>query len=122
MDISPLEIYVILQADGFRHFMGVLVGLMVGGILISGFCAMPDGHEDAEERENLNKWRSRAELFFFWAVLLGVLTSLAPSTNTLVAMFGLPMAVDAVASLEGAEQIPQNTVDALNRLLEGVGE
>lgn len=110
MDISPIELYFIFQADyirGFLIFLSVVSGFIVFSSIISiavfNFCDFTFG---------LSKKFLFYTLPFF--LLCSFSATFIPSTKTMVAIYVIPM----VAEIDGIEKLPKNLVNTLNDMLE----
>lgn len=118
MELSPFLIYIIMQADNVVHasiFLCMAFSAINGILLCIHLCNLTDGYNSSEERGNIAK---RWLKITFPILLLSIfLTILMPRTNTLVAMYGIPAAIDVAQGLE-LDETAKKVVQSTNKLLD----
>lgn len=114
MELSPFDLYLIFQADALR---GALAGTLVTAGLSGAAWLVGGGIGVLEEDISPGLFKkimfALAGLFMF----SGLALALVPSTKTLVAIYGIPAAIEGVQQVEGVGELPDNLVGALNHLL-----
>lgn len=108
-DLTPFAIYLIFTADSIKPMFAVIgvAASIFGGILL--WCGID------EDVANAIKAGKRILPCGLLALTLAVLT---PSTKTLVAMYGIPAAIEGAKSAATSE-VGQKAYSAVNKLLDG---
>ncbi|MCR9214813.1 MAG: hypothetical protein NXI13_13940 [Proteobacteria bacterium] len=115
-DITPFEIYLIMQADYLRSG---LMGLAVITALSSAVLFLIGAMVAGETEEPFSPTVKVIVISLLCVAILSVvLRTFTPTTKTLIAAFGVPTAIK-VADDIGVDDTARKSVQALNKLLDG---
>lgn len=109
MELTPFEIYLIFTAGSLKTLFEVATLVLAMGCVISvAFCAIELGELPP---------RILAIPFASGLVLSVILATALPSTKTLIAMYGIPAAIEGTKAVASSE-LGNKSYRALNKLLD----
>lgn len=112
MSITPLQIYLVLQADTIINTFQVLTVISMVALLILGiFALVCDG-------DDIAKITKCMKILFIPILFCGTASALLPSTKTLAAMIVIPAIADSSVIQKDAPEIYKLAVDRLKSSLQ----
>src|SRR5688572_24742432 len=109
--ITPFDIYLIGAMDNIGDTFGVIVMLSILCIVVSIVCGVFAKSEDNESLLKLSK--SIAQKSFVVLVCAMIVSTILPSSKTLVAMYVIPPVLKSVQDNKQIQQIPQAVLDLI---------
>ncbi len=118
MELSPLLIYIIMQADSFITVAGTILfgAAVIGGVSGIFYLANIIDRREREDGQRILRRICRSACGMLAATILIVV--LTPSTKTLVAMYSIPTALELAKDVN-LDETALKAVRSVNKLLDG---
>lgn len=110
MNITPFEVYLIMQADAFVEFLLILIVVCL--ISAAYKSALMMSGQDSEE-ENIATWKN-INYTFLVVLVISVLALAIPSTKELVAMYVIPKLAQSTVATNLPHEL-QVYIDSLTK-------
>lgn len=117
MENLGLWIYLASIADGVENVAILLAICSVIDIVVCGILRQMDDVSSHNDKVILGRWLKRGVFSFFASIFIILFV---PSTKTCYHILGITAATEIYQSSDALQQLPQKSIEALNRLLDSI--